>query len=141
MSSYDISREIIYLESYNTLADARNFMIRYNISRLVILQNQKLVGIITEKDIAKFLYSTFTEKRLSEILIKDIMTKKVLTVDIDSSIDKSIKTMLDKNISSVIVTDNEGYHNGIITKTDIVEYFAYHVKNKYTIKDSMSKKV
>ncbi|MGH9982180.1 MAG: CBS domain-containing protein [Nitrososphaeraceae archaeon] len=141
VSSYDISREIIYLESYNTLADARNFMIRYNISRIVILQNQKLVGIITEKDIAKFLYSTFTEKRLSEILIKDIMTKKVLTVDINSSIDKSMKIMLDNNISSVIVTDNKGYQNGIITKTDIVEYFAYHVKNKYTIKDSMSKKV
>jgi CBS domain-containing protein/predicted transcriptional regulator len=141
LSSYDISREIIYLESDNTLLDARNFMIRYNISRIVILQNQKLVGIITEKDISKFLYSTFTEKRLSEILIKEIMTKKLLTVNIDSSIDKSIKTMLDNNISSVIITDNDGYYKGIITKTDIVEYFAYDVKNKYSIKDSMSKKV
>ena len=114
---------------------------RYNISRIVILQNQKLVGIITEKDISKYIYSTFTEKRLSEILIKEIMTKELLTVNIDSSIDKSIKTMLDNNISSVIVTDNEGFYKGIITKTDIVEYFAYDVKNKYTIKDSMSKKV
>ncbi|HEY6588229.1 MAG TPA: CBS domain-containing protein, partial [Nitrososphaeraceae archaeon] len=141
LSSYDISREIISLESDNTLLDARNFMIRYNISRIVILQNQKLVGIITEKDISKYIYSTFTEKRLSEILIKEIMTKELLTVNIDSSIDKSIKTMLDNNISSVIVTDNEGFYKGIITKTDIVEYFAYDVKNKYTIKDSMSKKV
>ncbi|MGZ5501782.1 MAG: CBS domain-containing protein, partial [Nitrososphaeraceae archaeon] len=141
LSSYDISRDIISLESDNTLLDARNFMIRYNISRIVILHDQKLSGIITEKDISKFLYSTFTEKRLSEILIKDIMTKKLFTVDMDSSIDKSIKTMLDNNISSVIVTDNEGYYHGIITKTDIVEYFAYDVKNKYTIKDSMPKKV
>ena len=128
LSSYDISREIISLESDNTLLDARNFMIRYNISRIVILQNQKLVGIITEKDISKFLYSTFTEKRLSEILIKEIMTKKLLTLDMNSSIDESIKIMLDNNISSVIVTDNEGHHKGIITKTDIVEYCAYHVK-------------
>ncbi|MGH9982118.1 MAG: CBS domain-containing protein, partial [Nitrososphaeraceae archaeon] len=75
--------------------------------RIVILQNQKLVGIITEKDISKFIYSTFTEKRLSEILIKEIMTKKLFTVDSDSSIDKSIKTMLDNNISSVIITDND----------------------------------
>lgn len=141
LSSYDISREIISLESDNTLLDARNFMIRYNISRIVILQNQKPAGIITEKDISKFLYSTFTEKRLSEILIKDIMTKKLLTVDMNSSIDESIKIMLDNNISSVIVTDNKGHHKGIITKTDIVEYCAYHVKNKYIIKDSMSKKV
>ncbi|HJU60173.1 MAG TPA: CBS domain-containing protein [Nitrososphaeraceae archaeon] len=141
LSSYDISREIISLESENTLLDARNFMIRYNISRIVILQNQKLSGIITEKDISKFLYSTFTEKRLSEILIKDIMTKKLLTVDMDLPLEESIKIMLDNNISSVIVTDNEGYHKGIITKTDIVEYCAYHIKNKYIIKDSMIKKV
>jgi len=39
LSSYDISREIIYLESDNTLLDARNFMIRYNISRIVILHD------------------------------------------------------------------------------------------------------
>jgi CBS domain-containing protein len=141
MSSYDISREIISLESDNTLLDARNFMIRYNISRIVILENQKLAGIITQKDISKFLYSTFTEKRLSEILIKDIMTKKLLTVDMNSSIDEGIKIMLDNDISSVIVTDNEEQNKGIITKTDLVEYCAYHVRNKYTIKDSMTKKV
>ena len=49
--------------------------------------------------------------------------------------------MLDNNISSVIVIDSEGYPMGIITKTDFVEYYANHVKNKYKIKDLMSKKV
>ena len=141
LSSYDISREIIFLESDNTLLDARNFMIRYNISRIVILQNQKPAGIITEKDISKFLYSTFTDKRLSEISIKDIMTKKLLTADMNSSINDSIKIMIDNNISSVIVTDNENNPKGIITKTDLVEYCAYHLKNKFITKDSMSKKV
>jgi CBS domain-containing protein/predicted transcriptional regulator len=141
LSAYDISREIISLGPDNTLYDARNFLIRYNISRIVILQNQKLVGIITEKDILKFLYSTLTEKRLSEILIKDVMTKPLITVEFNSSLAKSAKIMLDNNISSVIVTDSEGDPNGIITKTDLVEYYAYHVKNKYKIKDSMSKKV
>ena len=141
LSSYDLSREIISLESDNTLLDARNFMIRFNISRIVIVDNKKLAGIITEKDISKFLYSTFTDKRLSEILIKDVMTKKLLSVDKNSSIDESIKIMIDNNISSVIVTDNEKIPKGIITKTDIVEYCAYHVKNKYITKDSMSKKV
>ncbi|HVP83033.1 MAG TPA: CBS domain-containing protein [Nitrososphaeraceae archaeon] len=141
LNSYDISREIIYLEPDNTLYDARNFMIRYNISRIIILHNQKLVGIITEKDITKFLYSTLTKKKLSEILIKEIMTKTLLTVDINSSLAKSAKIMLDKNISSVIVIDSEGYPKGIITKTDFVEYYANHVKNKYKIKDLMSKKV
>ena len=141
LNAYDISREIISLEPDNTLYDARNFMIRYNISRIVILENQKLVGIITEKDISKFLYSTLTEKRLSEILIKDIMTKTLVTAEFNSSIAKIAKIMLDNNISSVVVSDSEGDPHGIITKTDLVEYYAYHVKNKHKINDSMSEKV
>ena len=125
------SNNPVTLEVHETLYSARNILIKYNISRVVILkdkESKKPVGIITEKDISKFLYSTFTEKRLSEILIKDIMTKKLITVDMNSPIDESIKIMLDNNISSIIVTDNEGHHKGIITKTDIVEYCAYHVK-------------
>jgi CBS domain-containing protein/predicted transcriptional regulator len=141
LKAYDISREIISLEPDNTLYDARNFMIRYNISRIVILENQKLVGIITEKDISKFLYSTLTEKRLSEILIKDIMTQTLVTTEFNSSIAKIAKIMLDNNISSVVVSDYEGDPHGIITKTDLVEYYAYHVKNKDKINDSMSEKV
>ena len=141
LKAYDISREIISLEPDNTLYDARNFMIRYNISRIVILENQKLVGIITEKDISKFLYSTLTEKRLSEILIKDIMTQTLVTTEFNSSIAKIAKIMLDNNISSVLVSDYEGDPHGIITKTDLVEYYAYHVKNKDKINDSMSEKV
>ena len=69
------------------------------------------------------------------------MTKTLLTVDINSSLAKSAKIMLDNNISSVLVFDSEGYPKGIITKTDFVEYYANHVKNKYKIKDLMSKKV
>jgi len=141
LNAYDISREIISLEPDNTLYDARNFMIRYNISRIVILENQKLVGIITEKDISKFLYSTLTEKRLSEILIKEIMTQTLVTAEFNSSIAKIAKIMLDNNISSVVVSDYEGDPHGIITKTDLVEYYAYHVKNKDKINDSMSEKV
>jgi len=69
------------------------------------------------------------------------MTQTLVTAEFNSSIAKIAKIMLDNNISSVVVSDYEGDPHGIITKTDLVEYYAYHVKNKDKINDSMSEKV
>jgi CBS domain-containing protein len=50
----------ITLEGNKTLYDARNILLKYNISRVVILEDKeskKPAGIITEKDIVRFLYA------------------------------------------------------------------------------------
>ncbi len=55
LKAKDIAREPIKLEPDKTLYDVRNVMIKYNISRVVIAdKSNKAVGIITEKDIARF---------------------------------------------------------------------------------------
>lgn len=137
----DIAREIIMLDSGKTLLDARNSMLRYNISRIVVSLNGKAIGIITEKDIAKFLYTTPPTKRLSEITLKELIHKKLITVNENSTIDYCSKLMLKNNISSLIVIDNEGKDKGIITKTDIVELYAYHQSTHLPVCECMSKKV
>jgi CBS domain-containing protein len=103
----DIAREIIMLYSGKTLLDARNSMLRYNISRIVVSLNGKAIGIISEKDIAKFLYNTPPTRRLSEITLKELIHKKLITVNENSTIDYCSKLMLKNNISSLIVIDNE----------------------------------
>jgi CBS domain-containing protein len=49
--------------------------------------------------------------------------------------------MLQKNISSLIVSDDEGKDKGIITKTDIVEVYAYHQPSHFSVYECMSDKV
>ena len=53
----DASKEIIMLDSNKTLWDARNQMLKYNISRIVVSSDNRAIGVVTEKDIARFLYS------------------------------------------------------------------------------------
>jgi CBS domain-containing protein len=55
LKAIDICRPIIALNSSRTLLDARNFMLRYKISRIVVTVHSKVVGIVTEKDIANFM--------------------------------------------------------------------------------------
>jgi CBS domain-containing protein len=141
LKAIDICRPIIALNSAKTLLDARNSMLRYKISRIVVSFNDKAVGIVTEKDIANFLYDTPPTKRLSEIALKEMVQKKLLTVNENSTIGYCCKLMLQNNISSLIVNDDQGKDKGIITKTDIVELYAYHQPRHITVYECMADKV
>jgi CBS domain-containing protein len=137
----DIARESITLDYGRTLLDARTFMLRYNISRIAISHDGKTVGIITEKDIARYLYDNPPTKRLSEVSLKEFVRKKLITVNENSSIGICSILMLKHGISSLIVVDKEGKDKGIITKTDLIEYYAYHQTVRTLVHQCMSKKV
>lgn len=141
LKAKDIARKMIMLDSSKTLLDARNTMLRYNISRIVVSINSKAFGIVTENDVAKFLYETPPRKRLNEIGLKDLIHKKLVTIDENSVIDECSKLMLKNNISSLVVTDNGGKDKGIITKTDLVELYAYHQSAFCKVHECMQKKV
>ena len=67
--------DVVTLEDTETLYDARNLMIQHSISRLVIFwDNKYAVGIITEKDIVRFLYKGTDGRRLDEITVKEAMS-------------------------------------------------------------------
>ena len=53
----DVSDDAIALDVSNNILDARNVMMKYNISRVIITDNKILVGMVTEKDIVCFVYS------------------------------------------------------------------------------------
>ena len=136
-----IAREIIMLDSNKTLLDARNSMLRYNISRVVISLNGKAAGIVTEKDIARFLYVTPPTRRINEIALKEIINKRLVTVRESASLENCAKLMVNHKISSVIVIDDNGKDKGIITKTDMIELYAYHLPKSVLVNEFMTQKV
>ena len=63
-----------------TILDARNRMLSYNISRIVISSNNNIVGILTEKDIASFFVHMDERKKLSEVSLSEVMNKNIISV-------------------------------------------------------------
>ncbi|MHB1376681.1 MAG: CBS domain-containing protein [Candidatus Humimicrobiaceae bacterium] len=57
---------------------------------------------------------------MAELLAKDIMTKKVITINQDASIEELSNLLLDNKISGVPVVDNDGKIVGIATEGDII---------------------
>jgi CBS domain-containing protein len=75
----DINREAIALEPDKTLYDARNTMFIYNISRVVIAKDNKPLGIITEKDIAWYLYTEIPNRPLDQVGLNETTSKNLIT--------------------------------------------------------------
>ncbi len=144
LNAGDVSRPLISLENSKTLYDVRNILLKYNISRVGISSDGTIIGIITEKDISKFLYGhSYDKRRLSEIPIKDLLKShnELITVDKTSTLPSCAKSMLNNNISSLLLVNDKGRIDEIMTKTDLVEVFAYHYSGYFIVNECMTKKV
>ena len=132
----------ITLSANKTLLDARNTMMKYGISRVVIAQGKKPVGIITEKDMARFMYSEVPARQLDEIRVDEVMSKDLAIVEGDTDVRDCAKEMLQKKVSSIIVVD-QGTKNlkGIFTKTDLTTAFVEHFALEHRVEDFMTSKV
>lgn len=138
----DVVRQAITLEPNNTVYDARNVLLRYNISRVVIAKDNKPLGIVTEKDIFRFLSREIPNRRLHQIRISEIMSKNLIVAKEEDDLSVCAKLMLENKISSILVVDNN-YNGlkGIFTKSDMVDAYAKFYPTKSMVKEYMTKRV
>jgi len=135
-----ITKTPITVPPNTSILDVRDILLRYGIGRLVVKLGKKPVGIITEKDIARSV-SVFSGKPIEKILVRDIMSKDLVTVSPDESIYDCAKQMKEHNISSVIIQDKMQNLIGVITKTDLVSTFLAQSTASLNISRIMTKKV
>ncbi|MDP9287531.1 MAG: CBS domain-containing protein [Thermoproteota archaeon] len=103
-------------EDQNVLTACR-IMHENNIGCVIIVKkDDKPIGIITERDVVRLLGSL--NPSLLQIPLRDIMSKPVITISINSSLRDAIQTMQQKNIRRLVITDGERMV-GIITDKDI----------------------
>jgi acetoin utilization protein AcuB len=111
------------------IVDALNLMRRERIRRTPVVKDGKLVGIVSDKDLLNASPSPATSLSvwemnylLSKITVKDVMTKKVLTVTEDTPIEQAARIMADNKIGGLpVMRDNQVV--GIITETDLFKIF------------------
>ena len=113
------------------------------IKYIVVQVNNKPVGIVTERDINKFLENDKTARALEEISIEQVMEKNLITITDGTSdhVNQAAKDMKIFKIGSVIIVDSNGNLAGIITKTDITKVYGAVYGAKFKVKDYMSRKV
>lgn len=104
----------------------RRRMLDDNISKFIVKDNEKIVGIVTETDVATAMRSfrevvedKHQDHRIRNLIVRDIMSTPVITVEANEGTEKIVDTMLKKGISSIPVTKN-GAIAGIITRQSVI---------------------
>lgn len=112
-----------------TIAEALAIMRENGIRRLPVLKNGKLIGIVTKRRLLEVSPSPATSLSVFEMnyllaktVVKDIMTKDVLTVSPDALLEQAAVLMADSNIGGLPVMENNKLV-GIITEKDIFQSF------------------
>ena len=110
---------ITFSVSPNTFVyTALELMFEKNVSALVVLENEELVGIFTERDYARKVI--LQGKASKETLISEIMTDELITVSSNTSIDECMRLMTNRFIRHLPVVDNDKLV-GIISIGDVVK--------------------
>ena len=105
----------------SSLADVLKKIIDEKKSRLLVTENDKIMGLVSEKDLGLFLLTDNSERNLDEIPLSEII-KSIISVDEKTGLDQCAGMMLNNGIGSLVVTANDEVV-GILTKTDLVRYF------------------
>ena len=97
---------------------ALEFMKIREIRRLPVVEEMKLLGIITRSDLEAALGKPHKPGEINYMTVSDIMTARPITVDPDDTLEKAAQLMLDNKVSGLPVT-REKEIVGIITESDI----------------------
>jgi len=102
-----------------TVYEALEIMVEKNVSALLVMENDKLAGIFTERDYARKI--VLKGKISKETTIGEVMTRDLITVAPETSLDSCMRLMTGKLIRHLPVVD-KGQLAGIISIGDVVKY-------------------
>ena len=117
------SGEIVTVSPNASVFEAIQLMDEKNIGSLLVLNaHGKLAGIFAERDC--FRKVILAEKPTKEVPVKYAMTKKVIYVSPETTVDECMLQMTQKRIRHIPVLDNDGKILGIISIGDLVKFVA-----------------
>ncbi len=123
-----MSKKVITIDSKGNLQEAANLMMDHHISRLPVLENGKLVGIVTDRDVRRAAPSNVVVMELKHIVyhmtgveVSAIMTSPPLTVPDDYTVEEAAEMLVEKGIFGCPVLDRHGKLAGVITKNDVLK--------------------
>jgi acetoin utilization protein AcuB len=124
-----MSHPVISVSPDTSIHDALAMFKKEHIRRAPVMQDGGMVGIVSEKDLLNASPSPVTSLSvwemnylLSKVTVKQVMTKKVKTVEVNTPIEEAARIMADNKFGGLPVM-RSGKVVGMITETDLFKIF------------------
>ncbi|RDJ31714.1 MAG: CBS domain-containing protein [Crenarchaeota archaeon] len=135
IKAHSLSHKPISLPQNSTIYDVMKKMYEKNISRLLLTHRNQFTGIVTQKDIGKFLLAQKNNSPISKTPVSKIMNS-IVYVDENASAIECSELMLKHQISSLVVKKDNKFR--IFTKNDLTKYYAQNCNGKFKVFELMT---
>jgi CBS domain-containing protein len=137
-----MTREVVYVTPTTPVSQVAKLLVEYSISGVPVLENDKLVGIVTEEDLVMrdaiidmpHFFGVFDsvfylagkhefDEEMQKVLAteaRDLMTSNVVSIKEDASVQALATLMIKKEINPVPVVNSKGAIVGIVSRSDLV---------------------
>ena len=111
-------KKVVTVRPDDTVVKAAKLMEEKNVGSVVVVENRKPVGILTDRDIAIRVVAKKAD--INSILVKDVMTKNIVTGRDNQRVAELAKVMHENGIRRVPIVNKKGMLSGIITLDDLL---------------------
>ncbi|WP_010477674.1 CBS domain-containing protein [Thermococcus zilligii] len=119
-----VKRKAVLVRPDDTVHKAAQILARNKVgSAVVVDENERIVGIITDRDILDKVVAK--EKDPKNVLVREVMTEKPITIEDDYTIQDAIERMMEKGIRRLLVT-RLGKPVGFVTAADLLAALYTH---------------
>ncbi|MFQ5902570.1 MAG: CBS domain-containing protein [Candidatus Binatia bacterium] len=123
-----MTKQVLAVEVFDSIGIARRIMAKHRINQLPVVEDEKLVGIVTDRDI-RDAYPTSVlighgkeiDKFAESYTVEEVMTFNVMSVHPETPLVAAVRLLRRHRIGSLPVVD-KGRLVGIITRSDILDF-------------------
>ncbi|RMF29939.1 MAG: CBS domain-containing protein [Candidatus Nitrosothermus koennekii] len=112
-------KNVITISKDKTAYDAAILMSNNEIGSVIVVEDDKIIGIVTERDLVRKVCAKLLPS--NKVFIKDIMSKPVITGEPDLEPEAAVQRMLNNKVRRLPIVE-DGKLVGIVTITDLAKY-------------------
>jgi diguanylate cyclase (GGDEF)-like protein len=123
------------------LADVIQSMVTEHHSCVLVCQEQRAVGIITERDIVYLMARFMTDRQTADVLVAEVMSQPVITLTEDTPLFQALVISSSQKIRHLPVLDEDGQIKGLVTQSDLAQaHLQIYERQREIIEHSVSQR-
>jgi CBS domain-containing protein len=116
-----MSRFVVTVRPEDTAWTALELMVSRGVGALVVVEGNRPIGIVTERDILRRLLRGSGPEELLTLLVRDVMTKEPIVCTPETPLRDVLRTMVERDFRRMPVVKN-GLLEGIVTERDCMVF-------------------
>ena len=117
-----MSTDVLSVGASSSLSEITRLMNEHRYSCLIVTEEDKPVGIVTERDIVRYISKFLDETDMGTTTASKLMSASLITLNQQQSIQEALVVSTVNKVRHIPIVDDEGYLTGIVTYTDIANF-------------------